>query len=282
LLTSWNPGQYRNGTHGAARDSPAKRAGRSRRLRPSVPRASRCPRPTRNRPSRSCLLEAGSTAMSTRTCFRITAAAPSCAALLALASLLAPPGARAEEGMWTFDNLPLKPLEEKYGFTPSPEWIEHVQRAAVRFNDGGSGAFVSDNGLVLTNHHVALGQLQKVSSAKKDYVKDGFYAHAAAEEMKCPDLELNVLMSTEDVTARVLVAIQPGLPPKQQNEQRRAEMARIEKESTDSTGLRSNVIELYQGGEYWLYRYKKSTDVRLVMAPEQQAACYGGDPHKSR
>ena len=216
--------------------------------------------------------------MSTRTCFRITAAATSCVALLALASLLAPPGARAEEGMWTFDNLPLKPLEEKYGFTPSPEWIEHVQRAAVRFNDGGSGAFVSDNGLVLTNHHVALGQLQKVSSARKDYVKDGFYAHAAAEEMKCPDLELNVLMSTEDVTARVLVAIQPGLPPKQQNEQRRAEMARIEKESTDSTGLRSNVIELYQGGEYWLYRYKKYTDVRLVMAPEQQAAFYGGDP----
>ena len=148
----------------------------------------------------------------------------------------------------------------------------------MRFNDGGSGAFVSAGGLVLTNHHVALGQLQKVSSEKKDYVKDGFFARTSSEELKCPDLELNQLVSMEDVTARVLGAIKASASDKEQNEQRKAEMAKIEKESTEKTGLRSDVVELYQGGEYWLYRYKKYTDIRLVMAPEQQAAFYGGDP----
>src|SRR5262245_19997785 len=91
--------------------------------------------------------------------------------LVALMSGLVPPAAHAEEGMWTFDNLPLQALQKKYGFTPDAGWIEHVQRAAVRFNDGGSGAFVSPDGLVLTNHHVALGQLSKMSSPKMDYVK---------------------------------------------------------------------------------------------------------------
>ena len=183
-----------------------------------------------------------------------------------------------DEGMWTLDNLPLKTLKERYGFAPTDKWVEHVRLASVRFNDGGSGAFVSKSGLVLTNHHVALGQLQKMSSAKKDYAKDGFFAKKLSDEMKCPDLELNQLVSLENVSRRVLSAVKPDVSDKEKNEQRKAAMARIEKESTDQTKLRSDVVELYQGGEYWLYRYKKFVDIRLVMAPEQQAAFYGGDP----
>ncbi len=209
--------------------------------------------------------------LETMTCTHIAAAV---AAVLTLAQ--AP--VFSDEGMWTLDNLPQAQLKERYGFTATPEWLEHVRLASVRFNDGGSGSFVSANGLVLTNHHVALGQLQKVSSEKKDYVKDGFFARKPEEELKCPDLELNQLVSMENVTERVLGAIDLKAAGKDQNMQRKAAMANIEKESTDKTGLRSDVIELYQGGEYWLYRYKKYTDLRLVMAPEQQAAFYGGDP----
>jgi hypothetical protein len=183
-----------------------------------------------------------------------------------------------DEGMWTFDNPPLKLLKERYGFTPAPEWLDLVRLSSVRFNDGGSGSFVSSTGLVLTNHHVALGQLQKLSTPEKDYVKEGFYAKTAAEELKCPDLELNVLMSMEDVTTRVQTAVKKGMTDKAALDARKTEIAKIEKESLESTGMRSDVVTLYQGGEYWLYRYKKYTDVRLVFAPEQQAAFFGGDP----
>ena len=207
---------------------------------------------------------------------RKTKTAP--AAMLAAALTMGAPCLRADEGMWTFDNLPVKPLKERYGFAPTPQWIEHLQRASVRFNDGGSGAFVSQDGLILTNHHVALGQLQKMSTASKDYVKEGFFARAPAAEIKCPDLEVNVLVAMEDVTERVRGAVNQDAADKDQNDQRKAEISRIAKESTDKTGLRSDVVELYSGGEYWLYRYKKYTDMRLVMAPELQAAFYGGDP----
>jgi hypothetical protein len=184
----------------------------------------------------------------------------------------------ADEGMWTFDNPPAKQLKEKYNFTPTEQWLDHIRLSSVRFNDGGSGSFVSPNGLVITNHHVALGQLQKISNAQKDYVKDGFYAKTQAEEVKSPDLELNVLVSMENVTDRIQGAVKTGMTEKQALDARKAEQARIQKESLDKTGLRSDVVSLYQGGEYWLYRYKKYTDVRIVFAPEQQAAFFGGDP----
>jgi hypothetical protein len=148
----------------------------------------------------------------------------------------------------------------------------------VRFNDGGSGSFVSPNGLVLTNHHVALGQLQKISSKEKDYVATGFYARTPAEELKSTDLELNVLMSMENVTSRVVASVKPGMSEQEALKARKAELAKIEKESKESTGLEAEAVTLYHGGEYWLYRYKKYTDVRLVCAPEQQAAFFGGDP----
>jgi hypothetical protein len=180
--------------------------------------------------------------------------------------------------MWTFDNPPLNQLNKRYGFQPTRQWLDHLRLSSVRFNDGGSGSFVSPHGLVLTNHHVALTQLQKVSSPAKDYVKDGFYARTEAEELKCPDLELNVLVAMEDVTARVRSAVKPGMTDEAALKARKAEIARIEKESVERTGLRSDVISLYQGGEYWLYQYKKYTDMRLVFAPEQQIAFFGGDP----
>ncbi len=194
-----------------------------------------------------------------------------------VAALMTATSVFADEGMWTLDNLPLKQLQERYHFAPTADWTQRIMRASVRFNDGGSGAFVSPDGLVLTNHHVASGQLQKMSDEKKDYLHDGFFAPSRAEERACPDLELNVLFSTTDVTARVLAAIDRQAADKEQNVQRKAEISRIEKESFDKTGLRSDVVELYQGGQYQLYRYKKYTDIRLVMAAEVQAAFYGGD-----
>src|SRR4051794_19232354 len=119
----------------------------------------------------------------------------------------------ADEGMWVFNNLPLESLQRKYGFTPPPGWVEHLRSSAVRFKSGGSGSFVSADGLVMTNHHVGADCLQKLSTKEKDYVNLGFHAAGRAEEPKCHDLELNVLMDIEDVTDRVNTAVKPGLSP---------------------------------------------------------------------
>lgn len=184
----------------------------------------------------------------------------------------------ADEGMWLFNAPPRKLLKENYGFDPSAAWLEHVQKSSVRFNSGGSGSFVSEDGLIISNHHVGADALQKFGDEQHNYYRDGFSARIRAEEKRCLDLELNVLMSIEDVTDRVNAAVKPGLTAEQAFAARRAAMAAIEKESFDKTGLRSDVVTLYQGGQYHLYRYKKYTDVRLVFAPEQQIAFYGGDP----
>ena len=199
-------------------------------------------------------------------------------AILAVAVLAAAPVIRAEEGMWTFDNPPLKQLAAKYNFHPTQEWLDHLRLSSVRLNDGGSGSFVSPDGLLLTNHHVARGQLQKNSTAEHDYLLNGFYAATPDQEMKSPDLEINVLVGMQDVTARVQGAAKGIADDAKALKAREAEIAAITKESKDKTGLRSDVVSFYNGGEYWLYQYKAYTDVRLVFAPEQQAAFFGGDP----
>jgi hypothetical protein len=184
----------------------------------------------------------------------------------------------SDEGMWLFNNPPKKYLKEKHNFDVTPQWLEHVQKSSVRFNSGGSGSFVSADGVVMTNHHVAADTLQKISTKDRDYIATGFYAKSREEEIKSPDLELNVLMSIEDVTDKVNAAVKPGMSPAEAQKARRAVMNTLEKESLEKTGLRSDVVTLYQGGQYHLYRFKKYTDVRLVFAPEKDIAFFGGDP----
>ena len=197
-------------------------------------------------------------------------------ALLLLSSL--GPTARADEGMWTFNNVPRAEIKQRYGFDVTDAFLKHLQLASVRFNNGGSGSFVSPNGLVLTNYHIVEDIVGELSTPQKDYAKTGFLARTPAEEMKIPDLELNVLESIEDVTDRVNAAVKPGASAAEALAARRAAIQTIEAESTKATGLRSDVITLYQGGQYNLYRYHKYTDVRLVFVPEFQAAFFGGDP----
>jgi hypothetical protein len=185
--------------------------------------------------------------------------------------------AYSDEGMWLLNDPPRERLKEKYGFDLTDAWLEHARLASVRFNNGGSGSFVSPSGLMITNHHIGADSLQKLSTRDRDLFRDGFYAKTQADELKCPDLELNVLQSIDDVTERVNAAVKPEMKPAEAFAARRAVMSSIEKESLDKTGLRSDVVTLYQGGAYHLYRYKKYTDVRLVFAPEEKIAAFGGD-----
>jgi len=186
------------------------------------------------------------------------------------------PSATADDGMWLFNDLPVKQLQDRYGFTPTDEWAEHVMLSSVRFNVGGSGSFVSSSGLVLTNHHVASDTLFKLSNAERNIAEDGYLAQTPGDELKAPDLELNVLVSIEDVTERVLAAVK-GLSADDAAKARRAVMADLETASLDATGLRSDVVTLFGGAKFHLYRYKKYTDVRLAWAPEADIAFFGGD-----
>src|SRR5262245_20236831 len=183
-----------------------------------------------------------------------------------------------DEGMWLFNNAPRKYLKEKYDFAATEQWLEHVQKSSVRFNSGGSGSFVSADGLVLTNHHVGADALQKMGTKDKNYYRDGFHAKTRAEESKCEAMELNVLMAIENVTDRVNKAVPAETPLDKAAALRRAVINTIEKEAKEKTKLQPQVVTLYQGGAYHLYLFKKYTDVRLVFAPEQAIAFFGGDP----
>jgi len=196
--------------------------------------------------------------------------------LLIAAFLLSVPSVLADEGMWTFDNPPLKQWKERYGFEPSKEWLDNLRLASPKL-PGASGAFVSPNGLIATNHHVASSIIAKLSTKERDLMKTGFYAKSQADELKAQDAEVSVLVSYENVTARVHNAAKTGTSDADSATKRTAEIATIEKDCTTSTGLKCDVVSLYSGGEYWLYRNKRYTDIRLVMCPEEQAAFFGGD-----
>ena len=197
---------------------------------------------------------------------------------IAIVSCILTLPAVADEGMWLFNQPPRQYLREHYQFDATDAWLDHLQKSSIRFNSGGSGSFVSADGLLISNHHVGADDLQKLSTKEKNYLRDGFHARTLSEERKCLDLELNVLQSIEDVTARVNAAVPKEAGADAAFAARRKVIAEIEKESLERTGLRSDVVTLWKGGAYHLYRYKRYTDVRLVFAPEQQIAFYGGDP----
>jgi hypothetical protein len=195
---------------------------------------------------------------------------------VALVALSAP--GVADEGMWLFNQAPKERIRKKYGFVLTDAFLERLRGASVRLNNGGSGSFVSPEGLIFTNHHVAMDCIQKLSSAEQDYMNRGFLARGRGEEKACPDLEVNVLEEITDVTGRVREATPAGLGAAEANQRRKAAMTAIEKECGERTGARCDVVTLYAGGLYHLYRYKKYTDVRLVFAPEVAIAAFGGDP----
>ena len=188
------------------------------------------------------------------------------------------PVCRADQGMWLFNAFPKERVKAKYGFEPTQAWLDHVRLGSVRFNSGGSGSFVSPDGLTFTNHHVGAECVQQLSSNGHDYIKEGFYAKTQAEEATCPNLELNQLVGIEDVTAQIKAAVKSGMSSAEGGQAQRAAMSRIEKECASSAGTRCDVVTFYSGEVYNLYKYKKYTDVRLVFAPEFDAAFFGGDP----
>jgi hypothetical protein len=198
--------------------------------------------------------------------------------ILGLILAIATPLALADEGMWLYNNFPKDRVQKQYGFLPTQEWLDHLRLSSVRFNNGGSGSFVSADGLAFTNHHVGADCIEKLGTSGTDYMKTGFYAKTQADEAKCPDLELNELVGIDDVTAKIKAAATPSMSAADAGQAQRSAMSAIEKDCATSTGLRCDVVTLYSGEVYNLYKYKKYTDVRLVFAPEYDAAFFGGDP----
>ncbi len=184
----------------------------------------------------------------------------------------------ADEGMWLYNAPPKDKVKATYGFELTQEWLDHVRLSSVRFNNGGSGSFVSADGLTFTNHHVGAACVQQLSTEGHDYIKTGFYAKTQAEEAKCPNLELNQLVGIEDVTNKVNAGVKAGMSAAEAGQAQRAAMSQVEKDCSTSTGLRCDVVIFYSGQVYNLYKYKKYTDVRLVFAPEFDIAFFGGDP----
>ena len=186
--------------------------------------------------------------------------------------------AQADEGMWLYNQPPKAKIKAKYGFDLTQEWLDHVRLSSVRFNNGGSGSFVSADGLTFTNHHVGAQCVQQLSTEGHDYIKTGYYAKTQAEEAKCPNLELNQLIGIEDVTDKVNAGVKAGMSAAELGQAQRAAMSQVEKDCAGATGLRCDVVTFYSGQVYNLYKYKKYTDVRLVFAPEFDIAFFGGDP----
>jgi hypothetical protein len=185
---------------------------------------------------------------------------------------------RADEGMWTYNNFPADRLERAYGFRPDQRWLDHLQLSSVRLAGGCSGAFVTAHGLVQTNHHCARGCIQQLSTAQRDLVAIGFYAREAGDEIKCPAVEINQLIEIGDVTERMSKAV-AGKEGPAFSAAMNAEQAAIAGEcARNDDGLRCDVVELYHGGVYNLYKYRRYQDVRLVFAPEEAIAFFGGDP----
>ncbi|MET0332211.1 MAG: S46 family peptidase [Dyella sp.] len=187
--------------------------------------------------------------------------------------------ALADEGMWTLDHLPVQQMQQRYGFTPSQAWIDRVQHATVRLAEGCSGSFVSADGLVMTNHHCANACLSQISNSQTNYMADGFSVDKREDEPKCPEVELNQLDSISDVTAKVNAAT-AGKSGAERIAAERAINSAIEKQCVagDAKTWRCDVVTLYHGGRYALYKYRRFQDVRLVFAPEQSIAFFGGDP----
>ena len=198
-------------------------------------------------------------------------------AQLLLTAMLLPGSTRADEGMYLFTDPPRKLLEQRHKMKLTDAWLDRVRGAAVRFGWGGSGAFVSPQGLLLTNHHVGRGCIRRLSSPEHDYIKDGFTAATRAEELRCPGTEANILEAIEDVTDRVQGAPGGVTDPAEVARLTRAEMERLQKACGEESDVRCDVIELSGGARYQRYRYKRHDDVRLVFAPETQFAFFGGD-----
>jgi hypothetical protein len=183
----------------------------------------------------------------------------------------------ADEGMWLFEIPPVQQVQSKYNFELTEEWLEHIRLSSVRFGRSGSASFVSPHGLIMTNHHVGASQLQMHSTPENNMLKNGFYAETLADEIPCHGLECIVLHSIKDITAD-LDEITKDLETNTAAKARLEAISKIEQEEANKTNLHCEVITLFQGGKYHLYRYKKYTDIRLVWAPEQDIAAFGGDP----
>src|SRR6516225_651113 len=170
----------------------------------------------------------------------------------------------ADQGMWLFNAFPKDKVKAKYGFEPSQEWLDHVRLSSARAPNG-SSSFVSPDGLIFTNHHIAQGCIHDLSTGGKDYMKDGFYAPARAQEPKCPGMEFVVLVGIEDVTAKLNAASKPGMSSADAGRAQLELMSSLEKDCSVN-GLRCDVVTLYSGALFHLYKYKRYSDIRLVMA----------------
>ena len=179
--------------------------------------------------------------------------------------------------MWLFNAPPTAQIKNKYGFELTPASLEHLEHSSIRFNNGGSGAFVSSKGLVVTNHHVAADCLHAFSNDQHDYFAAGLYARKREQEMRCPNLELDVLEKITDVTGEVSSAAKPGMTDAQAGQAQRAAMASIEKQCATAPAIRCDVVTLYAGAKFHLYQYRRYVDVRLVFAPEFKIAFFGGN-----